>query len=64
MTFIHGSRVCIGKDYSIRSIKAVLIAVLLSFNVREAVVGKKSLLQKDFSSKIQGPMDLCLELID
>lgn len=64
MTFVHGSRVCIGKEYSIRSIKAVLIAVLLSFRVHEAVVGKKFLLQKSVSSMIQGPMDLRLELID
>jgi cytochrome P450 len=64
MTFIHGSRVCIGKEYSIRSIKAILIALLRSFRVQEAVVGKKFKLQKDFTSKVQGGMDLRLELID
>jgi len=62
-TFLSGSRTCIGKEYAIRSMKAVLIALIRDFSFDEAVKGFEPAIRKDLLAFPAGGMKLKVELL-
>jgi cytochrome P450 len=58
MTFLSGSRVCIGKEFSIRSMKAILVCLLSKFAFEELTPGEKPKMRKDLVCQPQGGMHL------
>jgi len=59
MTFSSGSRICIGKDFAVLSLKVALAVLVKRFVFEEAVKGWHPTIQKGTSLK---PMDLRVKL--
>jgi cytochrome P450 len=58
MTFLSGSRVCIGKEFSIRSMKAILVGLLSRFEFSETTPGARPKMRKDLVCQPQDGMHL------